>query len=131
MSNATEIFAAMSEAVQSPSGKDLQKKFKGIVVFKISSNDAAVKEKKWILNLSNSSTRFVKPLGSNEPNPKADLVVMVSEENMIKLMNKKLNPQQAFMKGKLKIKGKMNLAMKLTTVLAAARKTLPPQSSNL
>lgn len=31
----------------------------------------------------------------------------------------------AFMKGMLKIKGKMNLAMKLTAVLAATRKKLP------
>jgi putative sterol carrier protein len=36
-----------------------------------------------------------------------------------------LKPQQAFMKGKLKIKGKMNLAMKLTSVLVATRKKLP------
>ena len=31
----------------------------------------------------------------------------------------------AFMKGMLKIKGKMNLAMKLTAVLNATRKKLP------
>jgi 3-hydroxyacyl-CoA dehydrogenase/3a,7a,12a-trihydroxy-5b-cholest-24-enoyl-CoA hydratase len=49
----------------------------------------------------------------------------VSEANMIAMITKKLNPQQAFMKGKLKIKGKMPLAMKLTTVLAATAKKLP------
>jgi len=57
-----------------------------------------------------------------------DLHVTVSEADMIKLVNKELNPQQAFMKGKLKIKGKMALAMKLTAVLAATRKCLPPKS---
>ena len=33
----------------------------------------------------------------------------------------KLNPQQAFMKGKLKIKGNMGLAMKLGKVMEAAK----------
>jgi putative sterol carrier protein len=44
---------------------------------------------------------------------------------MAKLITGQLKPQQAFMKGKLKIKGKMNLAMKLTSVLVATRKKLP------
>lgn len=56
---------------------------------------------------------------------KADLQVICSEEVMGKMINKEIQPQQAFMKGMLKIKGKMNLAMKLTAVLAATRKKLP------
>jgi len=55
----------------------------------------------------------------------ADLTVIVESENMTKLITGALKPQQAFMKGKLKIKGKMNLAMKLTAVLAATRKKMP------
>lgn len=54
-----------------------------------------------------------------------DLIVTVESSNMTKLINGELKPQQAFMKGKLKIKGKMNLAMKLTTVLAATKKKMP------
>lgn len=56
---------------------------------------------------------------------KADLTVTCSEEIMGKMIAKELQPQQAFMKGMLKIKGKMQLAMKLTAVLAATRKKLP------
>ncbi len=56
---------------------------------------------------------------------KADLHVSCSEEVMIKMVKKEIQPQQAFMKGMIKIKGKMNLAMKLTTVLAATRQKLP------
>jgi putative sterol carrier protein len=56
---------------------------------------------------------------------KADLKVKCSEEVMMKMIRKELQPQQAFMKGVLKIKGKMTLAMKLTAVLNATRKKLP------
>ena len=56
---------------------------------------------------------------------KADLQVTCTEEIMGKMVRKEVQPQQAFMKGMLKIKGKMNLAMKLTAVLAATRKKLP------
>lgn len=44
---------------------------------------------------------------------------------MMNMIRKEIQPQQAFMKGMLKIKGKMGLAMKLTAVLAATRKKLP------
>jgi putative sterol carrier protein len=55
----------------------------------------------------------------------ADLTVIVDSENMLKLITGELKPQQAFMKGKIKVKGKMNLAMKLTAVLTATRKKMP------
>lgn len=55
----------------------------------------------------------------------ADLHITVSEADMVKLAHKELKPQEAFMKGKLKIKGKMALAMKLNSVLAVSRKYLP------
>lgn len=88
-------------------------------------------------------------------NGKADLKVTCSEDVMKKMIRKEIQPQQgnfhtfshhrssyilyhyhslkpliiiypqAFMKGMLKIKGKMNLAMKLNAVLAATRKKLP------
>lgn len=49
----------------------------------------------------------------------------VESSNMSKLITGELKPQQAFMKGKIKIKGKMNLAMKMTTVLVATKKKMP------
>ena len=48
------------------------------------------------------------------------MIIMFQE-----LMDKQLTAQQAFMKGKLKVKGNMGLAMKLTTVIGAAQKYLP------
>jgi len=52
------------------------------------------------------------------------LHVKTSLETLQALLNQDLTPQQAFLKGKLKIKGKMSLAMKLTLLLDATRNDL-------
>lgn len=41
----------------------------------------------------------------------------LSDENLIKLIQGKMNPTTAFMMGKLKIKGEMGLSFKLQTIL--------------
>ncbi|KAL3779416.1 hypothetical protein HJC23_000518 [Cyclotella cryptica] len=132
MSTTAEVFAAMGEAVAGEGGKTLQKKFK---VRDSSTNDenheaigdasapfdAIARHHDGSALISNS---FALSEGDAFDN-KADLQVSCSEEIMMKMVRKEIQPQQAFMKGKLKIKGKMNLAMKLTAVLAATRKKLP------
>ena len=52
---------------------------------------------------------------------KADITITIQDQDMVDLASGKLNPQQAFMKGKLKIKGNMGLAMKLGKVMDAAK----------
>ena len=47
----------------------------------------------------------------------ADCVILISTDNMLKLMDGALNPTLAFTMGKLKIKGSMGLAMKLSALL--------------
>lgn len=59
------------------------------------------------------------------------LHVKTSMTTLRELLENKISPQQAFMKGKLKIKGKMVLAMKLSLVLDATRKQLALQTSRL
>jgi putative sterol carrier protein len=54
-----------------------------------------------------------------------ELTVTTSLSTFQDLIDKRLTAQQAFMKRKLKIKGNMGLAMKLTSVIDAARKYLP------
>ena len=49
----------------------------------------------------------------------ADITLTTTDENFVKLSGGSLNPQMAFMTGKLKIKGSMGLAMKLQPVLGA------------
>lgn len=52
------------------------------------------------------------PTISNDDND-ADVTLIISEENFEGLMDGSLNPQMAFMMGKLKIDGDMGLALKL------------------
>ena len=47
----------------------------------------------------------------------AQCTITVSADDFIKIVNKELNSQMAFMTGKLKIQGDMGLAMKLNQIL--------------
>ena len=47
----------------------------------------------------------------------AKCTVTMSSEHFVNLIEGKLNPQMAFMTGKLKVKGDMGLALKLGTIL--------------
>ena len=113
-------------------GADLVKQVKAVIVYKITSPDAT-----WTIDLKNGNGSVT----AGPPSGKADLTVTVSDANFVALATKKLNPQQvrlvqvfvpllpsgdlrahalyaqAFMKGKIKIKGNMGVAMKLGKVL--------------
>lgn len=112
-----EIFVAMKQAVEGGEDTTIQRKFKAYVVFHVEGQD-------WCLNAKKGTLQK----GKGNDDDKVDLTVTTSLETLEALLNKKLTPQQAFIKGKLKIKGKMNFAMKLTIVLAATRKQLPSLS---
>ncbi|KDD75382.1 hypothetical protein H632_c710p0 [Helicosporidium sp. ATCC 50920] len=82
---------------------------KALVVFKIDGEQFTLD-----LRPGNGSVKQAAPEG------KADLTVTVSDENFMKLVKGKLNPQTAFLMRKLKIAGAMSLAMKLEPILEAA-----------
>ncbi|WP_321397419.1 SCP2 sterol-binding domain-containing protein [Emcibacter sp.] len=48
----------------------------------------------------------------------ADVTMIINEENFAGLMDGSLNPQMAFMMGKLKIEGDMGLALKLGEIFS-------------
>jgi putative sterol carrier protein len=107
------IFAAMAEVVEIDS--TIKKKFNGTALFDV------------------EGTTFILHAKRDDNNSKSDpdLQVKTSKSTLLDLLAKKITPQQAFMKGKLKIKGKMGLAMKMTVVLDATRKHLALQHSKL
>jgi len=86
-------------------GAEYVKKINGVFCFKLKSGD---KEGVWVVDAKNGQGSV-----SFNPNGKGDVTISMEDENLVALMTGKLNPQQAFFQGKLKIAGNMGLAMKL------------------
>lgn len=70
-------------------------------------------------------------VSDGQTNDRPDLVITVNEEDFLNLASGKANPQQLFMKGRLKIKGNMAIALKVQTVMEAARKEMGNISSSV
>lgn len=88
----------------------LIKKIKGIVIFNIDGDN-------WTLDLREGKGTLTK----GTPSEKEDIKLTINDDNFVKLVMGKLNPQQAFIMRKLKIAGSMALAMKLQPILDAAQ----------
>ena len=110
MASIGEIFTAMGEGI--PTSKFPKK----VIVMNVDGTCYRV----------DGAAATVTPCSPDESG--ADLQVTTSLEGLQKLLAKKLTPQQAFMKGLLKIKGSMGLSMKLTLLVNATRKQLKPKS---
>ena len=54
----------------------------------------------------------------NEDKGEADTTISITSENLEKLMKGNLDPTMAYMTGKLKVEGKMGVALKLTSMFA-------------
>ncbi len=73
--------------------------------------------KKVKIDLKGDGTIFINatttPPTVSNIDDEADVTLIISEENFEGLMDGSLNPQMAFMMGKLKVDGDMSLALKL------------------
>jgi len=97
--SAQDIFGEIEKGMKAD--PTLTSKIGGIFHFKIDG-------KSYTVDLKNSPG-FVKP-GAPE---KADVTMILTESDFVNLMTGKVNGQNLFMQGKLKIQGNMGLAMKL------------------
>jgi len=90
-------------------------KVKGVLQFDL--KDSAGKEQSWFLDLKAAPGAM--KLGKA---PKADVTLQLKDADFVAMSEGKLNAQNAFMKGQLKIKGNMMLAQKLEVITKAAKK---------
>ena len=71
------------------------------------------KEGVWTIDLKQTGSVY-----KGEPKAKANVTIILSDETFMQLAEGKLDGQKAFMSGKLKTKGNMMFATKLSEVLA-------------
>ena len=105
------VFAQIKSALEAD-GPALVKKINGVIKWVVTP-DAG----EWCCDLKTGS-------GSVTQGPsdkKANLTIRISDDDLVGLAEGKLNPQQMFLKGKIKVKGNMGMAMKLNTVMTAGR----------
>lgn len=57
------------------------------------------------------------PISITQDDEESDCTIRISPENLVKLMDGRLNPMLAFTLGKLKVEGSMGIAMKLAQLL--------------
>ncbi|QDZ21045.1 SCP2 domain-containing protein [Chloropicon primus] len=110
MAASTELLKGLEKALESQ-GEKLVKMFKGVALFKIDG-------KTFLLDLKNGKGKIH---FDRTDDPKPDVTLTMSDDVFVKLASGKLQPQMAFIQGKLKISGNIALSMKLTPVLKAAQ----------
>ncbi|XP_045483178.1 peroxisomal multifunctional enzyme type 2 [Harmonia axyridis] len=87
----------------------------GVFLYKITKDGKEAKQ--WTMDLKNASVYEGAP-----KDVKANTTLTISDDDFLALAQGKLNPQVAFMKGKLKIQGNIMLAQKLAPILKANAK---------
>jgi putative sterol carrier protein len=102
----SEFFTAKAEQIKS--GASALDGFNALYQFNLSGDDGGT----WIIELT-ADRRDVRQ-GEDE---NAQCVINMTSTDFMAMVGGSLNPQMAFMTGKLKVKGDMGLALKLQTIL--------------
>ncbi|XP_060533989.1 peroxisomal multifunctional enzyme type 2-like isoform X2 [Cylas formicarius] len=101
------IFEFIIEQVNADPSK--AKSIGGVFLYNITKDGKQVKQ--WTMDLKNAK------VFQGTPEGKPSTTLTISDEDFLLLAEGKLQPQQAFMKGKLKITGNLMLAQKLAPLL--------------
>ncbi|XP_075217248.1 peroxisomal Multifunctional enzyme type 2 isoform X2 [Lycorma delicatula] len=107
------IFKAMQEQIKENVEK--AKKINGVFLYIITKSGNAVS--KWTVDLKKGEVYEGEPAS----NIKVDTTLTIDDQDMVDLVTGKLNPQVAFIKGKLKIKGNVMLTQKLQSLMTQAK----------
>jgi putative sterol carrier protein len=104
-----------SEAMLNNVRKALESKkpSRGVFLFVVKKGE---EKKSWVIDLKNKQVR--------EGGGEADCTIHISDQDLVELFSGKLEPQMAFMTGKIKIEGDIMLAQKLETLVASPRSAL-------
>jgi len=109
MSASKEVFKLLEQALEKD-GEKLVSLFKGVVLFKIDGEE-------FLVDLKHGKGKLF--IGGGDLKP--DVTLTTTDDVFVKMASGKINPQMAFIQGKLKISGNIALSMKLTPVLKAAQ----------
>jgi len=104
-----DVFLLMKNYLSSGEGKGLITKVGGIFQVDILDKKGGKVVKQFTIDLKNGQGSV-----SEGPNDKFNALFTVSDEDFYQICNGKLNPQMAFIQGKMKIKGSMSFASKFT-----------------
>lgn len=110
------VFDRIAEGLKAQ-GPELVDKIRGVVQYDIG-------DRSWTLDLKTGSGRLT-PGKAATP----DVTITLAADDFLQVASGRSTPQQAFMRGKLKFKGNLAMAMKLNTVLDAARKGAPTKAA--
>ncbi|XP_031564328.1 hydroxysteroid dehydrogenase-like protein 2 isoform X2 [Actinia tenebrosa] len=115
--SSTGNVAKVFETIKSLCDDELVKTINGVFEFDIHGKDAGL----WYLDLKNGPGSA----GSGSyPGGQAQCTMSLDSEDFLKMFQGQLNPTQAFMSGKLKIKGDMMIAMKLEKLMGKMKSKL-------
>lgn len=109
----SSIFEALEKSIKS-NGAQLVKAAGG--VFQVTLKSADGKQNSWAIDLKNGSGSISVGIPL-----KSDCTLTANDDDFVAIMTGKVNAQQAFMQGKLKIGGNMMLATKLGNAVKSAK----------
>jgi 3-hydroxyacyl-CoA dehydrogenase/3a,7a,12a-trihydroxy-5b-cholest-24-enoyl-CoA hydratase len=107
-----ELFHMIKNFLATGEGKDLIKKINGIYQMDILDKKGGKVVRVWTIDLKNGNGSCKE--GAPEKN---DSLFTMTDDDFVQICTGKLNPQMAFIQGKMKIKGSMPLATKFTPEL--------------
>jgi len=113
----SDIVSSIAETFEAASETEKKRQIsntKGIFQLQIKNKEG--NEVIWTIDLKKTGTVYKGPA-----KPKADVTLIFDDQVFVDIANGKLDPQKAFMTGKLKTKGNIMLATKLDSLLKMSK----------